>query len=98
MIVMGAVKLFHKVFLLKKPPAIAQYIQQSMISTESVSFVRYNSIKRPPKSVKTSRSLFHKATEIYNSIKLNLKILEPKVFNKRIKSYIRSNVSPDRIP
>ena len=77
---------------------MVQYIQQSMIHTEGTRFVRYNYIKRASKSNKTSKSLYYKATEIYNSISLNLKLLEPKVFNKRIKTYICSNFSPDRIP
>ena len=55
-----------------------------MISTDTVRFVRYNSIKRPSKYFKTSGSLFYKATEIYTGIELNLKILEHKVFNKNI--------------
>ena len=47
-----------------------------MINTEGVRFVRYNNIKRAPKTVKTSRWLFYKATEIYNGKTLNLDILE----------------------
>ena len=42
--------------------------------------------------------MFYKATEVYDSIEINRKNLERKVFNKRIKIYIRKNVSPDRMP
>ena len=95
---MGATKLFHKVFTLKQPPAIIQYISQSMINVDGARLVRHNNIKRVSKSLKTNKSLFYRATAIYNSLTIELKVLDHKRFNKSIKNIIRKNYSPDRVP
>ena len=59
MIMMGGVKLFHKVILKQKPIALSQYIRQSMIQTDLDSrLVRHSFIKRQSKTNKTCNSFF----------------------------------------
>ena len=95
---MGGLKLLHKAILKHKPKAITQYIKQSMISVDNCRMVRHNFIQRKPKSNKTSNSFFYRSIKHYNSLPIEVKILEPKVFNKKIKEYIRKIFRPDMIP
>ena len=52
MLIMGGIKLFHKVILTHKPRAITQYIKQSMISVDNSRMVRQSFIERGSKSTK----------------------------------------------
>ena len=99
MLIMGGVKLFHKVILLHKPRAITQYMRQSMIQSDIDSrSVRHSFITRQSTTNKTYNSLFYRAVQIYNTLPNNIKSLEPKVFNKNIKDIIRKGYSPDKVP
>ena len=49
-------------------------------------------------TTKTSKSLFYRATSIYNSLPQTIKYLEPKIFNKRNKNVVKNTYSPDRVP
>ena len=98
MLIIGSVKLFHNVILEHKPLALTQYLKQSMINVEGTRMVRNSFLKRNFTSSKTSKSLFHRVIHIYNSLPLNLKHLEPKIFNKRIKEIVRKTYSLDRVP
>ena len=99
MLIMGGVKLFHKVILMQKPKAITQYLKQSMIQLEIESrSVRHSFISRQSSTNKTYNSLFYRAVRIYNTLPFHVKCLEPKVFNKSIKDIIRKGYSPDKVP
>ena len=98
MLIIGATKMFHKVILYGKPPAYNHYIKQSLINTDSTRKVRQSYISRNSTTTKTSNSLFYRAVKIYNTLPLELKHLEHKVFNKRIKNVVRKCYRPDRVP
>ena len=69
-----------------------------MIPIDNSRMVRHNFIERKPKSNKTSSSFFYRVIKHYNSLPIEVKVLEPKVFNKKIKEYIRKIFRPDMIP
>ena len=69
-----------------------------MIPIDNSRMVRHNFIERKPKSYKTSSSFFYRLSKYYNSLPIEVKVLEPKVFNKKIKEYIRKIFRPDMIP
>ena len=79
MLIIGSVKLFHKVILENKLAAYVQYLKQSLIQTEGTRRLRYTYIKRASTTIKTSKSLFYRATKIYNSLPQSIKFLEPKI-------------------
>ena len=88
MLIMGAVKLFHKVILENKPTAIVQYISQSMIYILGTRYVRYSTLARASLNSKMAKSLFHRAINIHKGLPLNIKLLEAKKFNDIIKETI----------
>ena len=96
--IIGAMKLFHKVISNNKPLAYTQYLKQSMISVEGSRKVCQSHIKRGSKTIKTDKPIFYRGIRIYNMLPLTLKILEPKLFNKKIKEYVRNKFSPDKVP
>ena len=69
-----------------------------MFNTECTRSVWKGSLKRVALSEKTKKSYFHRSLYIYNLLPYNLRIIEPKKFNKLIKEYKRTNFSPDRVP
>ena len=78
--------------------AYVQYLKQSLIPIEGTRRVRFTFIARASNTSKTSKSLFYRATSFYNSLPNNIKLLEPKIFNKRIKNIVVNTYSPDRLP
>ena len=98
MLIIGATKMFHKVILYGKPPSYNNYIKQSLINTEGTRKVRHSYINRNSTTTKTSNSLFYRAVKIYNTLPIELKNLEYKVFNKRIKDIVRKYYRLDRVP
>ena len=78
--------------------AYTQYLKQSLIQTEGTRRVRHTFIARASNTSKTSKSLFYRATSFYKGLPNNIKLLEPKIFNKHIKSVVMNKYSPDRLP
>ena len=98
MIMMGGVKLIHKVIVTHRPIALFQYMKQSMINTELDSrLVRHSYIKRQAKTNRTSNSFLYRVVKFYNTLPLTVKSWEPKVFNTNIKDIIRKGYSPDKV-
>ena len=69
-----------------------------MIETEGSRKVRHTFIKRASNTIKTSKSLFYRATKIHNDLPLSIKTLEPQNFNNGMKPLIRKTCSPDKVP
>ena len=97
-LIMGSCKLLHKIILNHKPKALLQYISQGMLLIDNTRRVRNSFIKRASLTDKTGKSFLYRRINIYNLLPNQIKAMEPKKFNKTIKSIIRTNISPDRVP
>jgi len=86
-----SIKIIHKLNIMNKPKALKKYFYFNQERVDVNRNLRKPNLSYKPKAQKLNKSQMYRGVYYYSKLPFDIRILKPKLFNKKLKTHIMNS-------